>query len=646
MAMSRGFHPFCERRVTLLLMALLAAGFHIVQPDLSPVSGAWVGTPEKWTGAADSDGFFQLRGTLPDTIRIHSTGFADWEGPLPEPGDSVVLAPIVIDTGEIITVMASRGTLGDMVPSTTVLQEEELSRISSMGMERLGSSVPGVTVREYGGSMPVVSVSLRGGDPSQADYMVDGVSIVSARDGMPTGIFDPGIFSSLEVSRGGASPGGQGTGSSGALNWLPPAGNLPSQVIVSGFSDGSYGTLSRFSRTGISFKRTIGTMGSEGFASSMVTTFTGGVFSGGLLAGWAKGDTESPDWTLQGDGNREQRQAEGWINWAPGSFEVDLSTGSGYMKQIQSEPYLINDTHDDITGRLSVAWKGLLTLKAAMESTKLNSTATGDHRENFSTLESEFSDGIFSAFIGCRLDENGAAPSARINFTGDLPLQDTSYHLSFFTDHRTPTVNDLYWPFDGMTMGNPDLKSERSTGMEAGYRWNGQVISSGLCGFVTYTSDLIIWLPGDDGIWSPSNISSSLSRGFEADASAALGNLSLSGNFTWNLAEDRTEGTIRYGMLIPYRPEYLWNASAAVDLPLKSSLRIDLSGTGKRFTNRTQTEYLNEYILLDLSATAEISPGISVKISSGNVLDTDYYTGSGYPGRGRTAGLTIEYTGK
>ena len=71
MAMSRGFHPFCERRVTLLLMALLAAGFHIVQPDLSPVSGAWVGTPEKWTGAADSDGFFQLRGTLPDTIRIH-----------------------------------------------------------------------------------------------------------------------------------------------------------------------------------------------------------------------------------------------------------------------------------------------------------------------------------------------------------------------------------------------------------------------------------------------------------------------------------------------------------------------------------------------------------------------------------------------
>ncbi len=644
--MSRGLLDFCERRVTLLIMVILASGFHIVQPDMSPVPGAWVGTLGEWTGAADAEGFFQLSDTLPDTIRIHSTGFADWAGPLPEPGDSVVLNPIVLNTGATITVLASRGSLGDMVPSTTVLEEEELSHISSLGMERLGSSVPGVTVREYGGSMPVVSVSLRGGDPAQADYMVDGVSIVSARDGMPTGIFDPGIFSSLEVSRGGASPGGQGTGSSGTLNWLPPAGNLPSKVIVSGFSDGSFGALSRFSRTGISFKRTIGTQGSQGFASSIVTTFTGGVFSGGILAGWAKGDTESPDWTLPGDGNREQRQAEGWITWAPGSFEVDLSTGSGYMKQIASEPYLINDIHKDFTGRLSVAWKGPLTFRAAMESTSLNSTATGSHRENFGTLEGEFNHGIFSAFIGCRLDENGAAPSARTNLKGALPLQGMAYHLSFFTDHRTPTVNDLYWPFDGMTMGDPDLKSERSTGIEAGSRWSGQGISAGLCGFVTYSSDLIIWLPGDEGIWSPSNISSSLSRGMEAEASASLGNLSLSGNFTWNLAEDRTEGTIRYGMLIPYRPEYFWNASAIVDLPLQSSLRVDISGTGKRFTNRTQTEYLDQYTLLDLSTSTEISQGVSVTISAGNVLDSEYFAGSGYPGRGRTAGLTIEYTGK
>lgn len=643
--MSRGFHPFRERRATLLLAAILSAGFHIVQPDMSPVPGAWIGTREEWTEAAGADGFFQLSGTLPDTIRIHATGFAEWAGPLPEPGDSVVLTPIVLYTGEVISVLASRGSLGDIIPSTTVLGETELSRISNLGMERLAGSAPGVTVREYGGSMPVVSVSLRGGDPSEADYMVDGVSIVSARDGMPTGVFDPGIFSSLEVSRGGASPGGQGTGSSGALNWLPPAGNLPCKMLVSGFSDGSFGMVSRFSRTGVSVKRRVGEDGSEGFASSMVTTFARGVFSGGLLAGWAKGDTESPDWTLQGDGNREQRQAEGWMNWASGNIELDLGAGSGYMKHTQNEPYTINDTHEDYSGRLSAAWKGPLTLRAALESSRVSSTATGEHSVNFGTLEGEYSYGILSSFAGCRLDENGVAPSGRINFTKALPVPEAEVHIAVFTDHRTPTVNDLYWPFDGMTAGNPDLKSERSTGAEAGARWNGNVLSAGLCGFVTSTGNLIIWLPGDDGIWSPSNISSSLSRGIEAEAGAVMKNLALSGNFTWNIAEDRTEGTPRYGMLIPYRPEYFWSASATVNTPWSASVRGDLYGTGKRFTNRTQTEYLDEYMLLDLSVSAGISRRISVVLSAGNALNTDYRTGNGYPGRGRTGSLTIEYTG-
>lgn len=643
--MSRGLHVFCERRVTLLLMVIMASGFHVVQPDLSPVSGAWIGTPDNWIGATDPDGFFQLSDSLPDSIRIHCTGFSDWAGSLPEPGDSVTITPVVLDTGEMITVLASRGSLGRTVPSTAIVTGEELSRISNMGMERLGSTVPGVTVREYGGSMPVVSLSLRGGDPSQVDYMVDGVSIVSARDGMPTGVFDPAIFSSLEVSRGGGAPGGLGTGSSGALNWLPPAGNHPLKVYLAGFSDGAFGVVGRFSRTGVSFKRTVGSQGSEGFSASIVSTFAEGMFSGGVLAGWAEGDTESPDWTLQGDGNRDQRQAEGWINWAGGSYEIDASAGAGYMKHRQTEPYLIHDTHEDFTGRLSGAWKGPVTIRGAFEYSKLTSTATGDHFSDFVTLESEYGSGGFSSFAGCRLDGGEAVFSGRINFRETLPLPDTGYHLSVFTDHRIPTINDLYWPFDGVTSGNPQLRNERSSGVEAGASLEGDWLSAGLCGFITSTTDLIVWLPEADGVWRPSNISSSLSRGVETEITGRFRSLSIGGNLTWNLAEDRTEGTPRYGMLIPYRPEYYWNISSKVELPARCSIRADISGTGKRFTNRTQTEYLDDFALLDITFSTCISPQITATVSAGNVLDTDYYTGSGYPGRGRTATLTFEYTG-
>lgn len=643
--MSRGFHPFRERRATLLLLALLSIGFRVLQPDQSPVPGAWIGTSDEWIGASDASGFFEFSGNPPDTVRIHATGFAEWSGPPPEPGGVVVLTPVVLDSGQSITVLATRGSLADRLPSTMVVQDAELHRLSSLGMERLTSSSPGVSVREYGGSIPVVSVSLRGGDPSQVDYMVDGVSIVSARDGMPTGVFDPAVFSSLEIARGGAVPGAGGTGSSGALNWLPPLGNRPLKLLFSGFSDGSFGVASRFSRTGVSLRRTVGTEGSAGFSTSMVSTFSADELSGGVLAGWADGDTESPEWTLDADGRRKQMQVEGWLNWAHDQLEFDLSSGSGYMEYSQTEPSVMEDSHEDASGRMAASWKGPVTMGASYSASRVTSTSTGDHFLGFFSLEAEYGYGAFSIFTGCRLDDRGAEPSGRLNLHGALPVSGVKGHLSLFTDHRSPTVNDLYWPNDGMTAGNPDLLSERTTGAEAGADWKGSSLSGAVCFFAASTSDLIIWLPDDNGIWAPSNISSSLSRGVETQGKIQLDDLSLSGTFTWNLAEDRTEGTPRFGMLIPYRPEYTWSAGAILNFPGDARLEGTLYGTGKRFTNRTQTEYLDEYFLLDLSASASITGNLTVILSAGNLMDKDYFSSSGYPGRGRTAGLTLEYTG-
>jgi len=630
----------------MLLLIMLSAGFHVLRTDGTPVPGAWVGIPGRWLGATDADGYYYLEDHFSDTLCVHATGFADWTGPAPEPEGVILLSTSVIDTGERIIVRASRGSLAGAVPSTDTVSGDRLLKLGSSGFGGLNGMIPGVSVREYGGSMPVVSISLRGGDPSQSGYMLDGVSVVSPRDGMPSGIFDTAVFSGIEIARGGAGPGGSGTGSAGAVNFLPPGASEPLTVLLSGSSNGAARISGKIRGTGLSIRRNIGTGGTEGYSASLLATGSHTCFKGGFLGSWASGDTESPDWTLQGDGYREQGQAEGWLNWASGAVEGDLSAGLGRMTYSQSDPYTVDDTHTDWSGRAALAWKGMVTLRAGATYAVVQSTATGHHGLGFGTLGVERSAGIMQASAGCRLDGTAAEFSGRINLRENVPETGIAVRASVFTDHRVPTLNDLYWPFDGRTSGNPDLKDERTVGGEAGLLFENPSLRAGICGFTAYTDNLIMWLPDGEGVWTPSNISSSLSRGLEAEGELCAGFCSLSGTFTWNIATDETEDTPREGMLLPYRPEYVWGVGAAADIPWGISAGISLSGTGLRFTNRTQTEFLDEYLLIDVSAAGSISDGIRLIFTTENVLNTDYQVTSGFPGGGTTLGITLEYTGE
>lgn len=618
----------------------------MLQPGGAPVAGAWVGTSRGWFGATDGNGYYYLEEPYPDTLFIHATGFADWTGNVPEPEGTIFLPVAVIDSGESIFVRASRGSLAGSLPSTDTVTGAGLMKLGYSGMDGLNGMIAGVNVREYGGSMPVVSISLRGGEPSQSDYMLDGVSMVSPGDGIPKGIFDPAVFSAMEIARGGAGPGGSGTGSAGAINYLPPPASQPLYVSVMGISNGRASVSARLKGAGISLRRNIGVHGTEGYSTTLLTTGSFGSVRGGFLGGWASGDTEAPDWTVQGDGYREQGQAECWVNWICNDLEGDLSAGMGRMVYTQSEPYTADDTHRDCTGRLSLSWKGPVTLRTGFSTSAVNSTATGHHNVHSGTLGAECSTGILYTSAGYRLDSNGAGFSGRINLEEGLSGEHITVRGSLFTDHRIPTLNDLYWPFDGMTSGNPELKSERSAGGEAGFSFTGRFLKTDVCCFITSTRDLIIWLPDEDGIWTPSNISSSLSRGIEASGEFAGSPGSLRGTFTWNIATDQTVDTPREGMLIPYRPEYTWGISAITSLPMGICAEVDLTGMGKRFTNRTQTEFLEEYWIMNCGISRAISGSVRASVIAGNVFDEEYLVTAGYPGQSRTFGISIEYTGE
>jgi outer membrane cobalamin receptor len=645
--MSRDFHSFRERRDFLLYTVLAAAGFFVQQTDGYPIPGAWVGSSGSWFGFTDSEGYYRYTEAEPDTLTVHATGFADWTGVQPGNGSSVKLAESVFSTGECIQVTATRGSLLNTVPSTVVLLKDELAELSTEGMESLNGRVPGVIVREYGGSMPVVSISMRGGDPSQVDQMVNGVSITSARDGLPTGLFDPAVFSSVEVSRGGASGVGRGSGSSGSVNYLPPLSSQPPVFTVTSLSSGGVYFAGKYRGYALSLRRNTGVSGTVGYSTTLLATGRYSSARYGFLGAAASGDVEGPLWSAESDGNRLQQQMECWTTVSEGKFEFGINGGVGRMKYTQTAPFSADDTHEDLRAGASAVWNGPVTVKSCLSGTWLNSTSTDNHSVVSGILNASGEIGVFRGNLGCMVEDDGTLHySGRATVTEKFFSNDFTAHTSVFTDYRVPTVNDLYWPADGYVSGNPYLRIERSAGAEAGLKLNTELLFSDVCLFWTDSRDLITWLPGATGVWSPSNVSSSLSRGIEFSTGFNTGFTSLRGTVSWIIATDETENTPREGMLLPYRPEYTWGVDAETHAIWSIVLKTGLAGMGKRFTDRTQNEYLSEYTVADFSAGRQLSGTTAVEVGIRNAFDTAYQETNGFPGPRRTFRLTLEYTGE
>jgi vitamin B12 transporter len=85
--------------------------------------------------------------------------------------------------------------------------------------------------------------------------------------------------------------------------------------------------------------------------------------------------------------------------------------------------------------------------------------------------------------------------------------------------YNLPALNDLYWA----NLGNPNLQPEYSWSAEAGTDWRSapdQVWQNtlSLTAYALRIRNRIQWLPGEDGIWRPSNLLESTSLGIEASA--------------------------------------------------------------------------------------------------------------------------------
>jgi outer membrane cobalamin receptor len=224
--------------------------------------------------------------------------------------------------------------------------------------------------------------------------------------------------------------------------------------------------------------------------------------------------------------------------------------------------------------------------------------------------------------------------------------------INFSHNSRVPTLNDIYWT----PGGNKTLKNEYSYSGEFTYEMSEYVspslsFNTQLSCYLIAIDNMIQWIPGVSGYWSPSNINRSNSSGAEANFSLSYVNNSFKIRLITKYALNRAiiirsqDGEEALGKQIIYTPEHLFNAG--IRTGYKNYYLSWMSCfTGKRFTKADNSDYLSCYFINNISAGIKFPLGknsFDINLKADNLFNVNYQTIAWYPMPGRSFLFSIIY---
>lgn len=187
--------------------------------------------------------------------------------------------------------------------------------------------------------------------------------------------------------------------------------------------------------------------------------------------------------------------------------------------------------------------------------TKGSGTSFGDHiREIFSTsllLKQDIS-AVWRNEFGIRKEFTDNYKSPLLFSLGSFYQFSKLYQLklNLSRNFRIPTYNDLYWDQGG----NPDLKPESSYQAEIGNIFTFKNITLSQTFYYIKIKDLLQWVPGQNGIWSPQNTAKVDSYGAETllNWKSHFGKNYFSANATYAYTASKDGETKNQLFFVPY----------------------------------------------------------------------------------------------
>ncbi len=292
---------------------------------------------------------------------------------------------------------------------------------------------------------------------------------------------------------------------------------------------------------------------------------------------------------------------------------------------------------------------------------------------------------------GFRHEKHSAFGSENLPLIGLVlnPLEETALKISYGKHFLAPTLNDLYWPADPYTKGNPDLKPEN--GWHTDVTLEQSLLKDKVFLTLSYfrwnVDDKIQWEPDSSGVWSPINLYGYKADGVEAGIKIGpFYDLTLALNYTHTNAEEESRAYTRqdYGWPPAIPADFRYNIvrrratmtpenQFKGDLIYKSGFGLTATATaryvGDRVTYSTETttypdtttvaNSIDSYWTADVKLEQRLFKHFLLSLAVRNILDkeydthlstfTDQTTGNtsvaGYPGAGRSfyAGAVYEF---
>lgn len=677
--------------VLLLGSSLPAADFRGTVVDArtrQPVPLALIQvSPPGLTLSADSLGRFEFRLSPPDTlpaITVSRAGYAErtWPGLSPATRLELVLFPTSYRLeGVTVTALRTPVPLGQS-PSAVVKPTEADAGAELTELVRL---TPAAGLRDYAN---YTSVGLRGASGEHTLIALDGVRLNSAQSGtFDLSVLPPLLADRVEVARGGSSAVHGSSAVGGVVNIITPEPETLSARLRTGV--GSFGRrridlshtlpLGRFGffvggellstrndfgwRDSLDSVRTMRNADMSRRAAAARAVYGSGPVHLSLFAGLSATGRGVPGSTVWPSDSARRNDDLG-IVIASCDIQPDdrLRTEARFHYSAADQRYrdpafATDDTHRlrALGGRIDQSWwpRSWLLVRTGGEFTSEELQSTALDRPARQTpagwVQWRISRHGFDAagvlrFEALRqqLEQNDStrassllpvfSPKVTLSWSG---LGFVSLYAGFSRSFRAPAFNDLYWPEDPFTYGNPELKPETGTTLDAGLGgtrpgW----LQWWLGAYHTRLADLIQWQP--DSLWRfhPVNIERATITGIEAEAKADLRRVGFSAAGSYCSARSETLALI-------YRPRLSGRAAAWVEAPLpglKPRLNLAAEYTGLRFADAANTDTLPAHVLVNAGlsfaprfgrAVAAIEAGLK------NLFDASYETARGYPNPGR-----------
>ncbi|MEE4144936.1 MAG: TonB-dependent receptor [Halieaceae bacterium] len=571
------------------------------------------------------------------------------------------LEEVVVTSSRIPMPLREVGT------SISVVTQQEITRLGFTSLYNVLRTQPGVSVTNTGGTGSAAALRIRGEEGYRTLVLLDGIDISDTSGPQVSPRFEQLLSSGVqrvEILRGpqglmyGADAGGvvsistiaPGEGFGGEVS--AEGGRYGSQQLAANLGGGN-DTLD-FNLSGTDFQtdgfnaRTTDTVlkDDDGYDNSTVNTRLGYNATERLRLSLVGRSVEgnnrfddcfTVDTFAATDRCRDEYEQQAWrvaADYDAGRFSHQLAyTGNDTDRRFYADGQSSFSTRGGLErssylGSFSAGAGLRLVYGVDLETESLDDGSLDESRDQngyYLEYQGGFGDRMFIT-AGTRYDDNddfGSHSSYRVSAAYLLPLAGGELKLkgAYGTGFRAPSLYEIAYnngSFAYPPASDTTLKEEQSKGYDVGLSW---LAPSGLHLEAVYFDQKV----EDEIYFDLAGFSGYLQRSGDTDSSGVelaanwplLDTLSLSANYTFNDTET-SSGDSR-----PYRPEHLANLGLhwrvlADKLVLGATWRLsqdaeDIDGTR-----------LDDYQLLELTASYQLSAQLQLYARLENALDEDY----------------------